>query len=96
MTAPLSSPLFDPAIEKLQLKKGHQIPETGYSGMGYRWFMYPAYVGAMSQYWAAQTAFPEEDDQAQPDKDSKMLGAISEAGADTSGINSGTSGTAAY
>lgn len=96
MTAPLSSRLFDAAIEKKQLKSSRQVPESGYTGMGYRWFMYPAYVDAMSQYWAPQLAFPELPDQAQPGPDSKMLGAISEAGATTAGYNSGTSGTAAY
>lgn len=96
MTAPLSAQLFDPALEKKMLKSAHQFAEPGFTGTGYRWPMYPVYAGAMSQYWAGQLAFPELPDQAQPDQDSKMLGAISEAGADTAGYNSGTSGTAAY
>lgn len=96
MSSPLSSRLFDPALEKQMLKSANQHPEPGFTGTGYRWYLYPAYVDAMSQYWAGQSAFPALPDQAQPDKDSKMLGAISEAGADTAGYNSGTSGTAAY
>lgn len=94
MTASLSATQFDPALEPKLRKYGNQIPERGFSGAGYWWFNYPVYVGTAQGTSSLTTALPYMD-QAQPDADSKMNGAISEAGADTSGVNSGASGTAA-
>jgi hypothetical protein len=94
MTAPLSASQFPQTLEAKMRKHGRQIPETGFGGAGYWWYSYPTYIGAEQMFGGVTTATPGND-QAQPDDDSKMNGAISEAGADTSGVNSGTSGTAA-
>ncbi|CAB5219395.1 hypothetical protein UFOVP221_66 [uncultured Caudovirales phage] len=84
-----------PYYEAEMRKRGHQQAVGGYSGMGY-WFMgYPAYIAALQGTTNPSIATPTELDQAQPDQDSKMNGAISEAGADTAGYNSGASGIAA-
>ena len=92
MTAPLSATQFDPALEEEMRKYGKQIPERGYGGAGYWWYGYPTYMGSSAMFNGVTTA-SQGSEQAQPDADSKMIGAISEAGADTSGVNSGASGT---
>lgn len=84
-----------PYYEAEMRKRGHQNIVGGYSGMGYWFYGYPAYISALQGTSGLTTATPTEAEQAQPDADSKMAGAISEAGADTSGVNSGASGTAA-
>ena len=94
MTAPLAFNQFAPGLEAKMRKYGNQIPETGFSGAGYWMYSYPTYIGAEQMFGGVTTATPWND-QAQLDADSKMNGAISEAGADTSGVNSGASGTAA-
>lgn len=93
-----------PYIEQNQLasyyeaemrKYGNQKIERGYTGTGYWYYGYPTYISSLQGTSNITTAAPPQADQAQPDADSKMAGAIWEAGADTSGVNSGASGTAA-
>jgi hypothetical protein len=84
-----------PYYEAELRKRGHQYPQSGFAGIGYWYWGYPTYIGGMGINGALTTVTYPQGDQAQPDADSKMNGAISEAGADTSGVNSGASGTAA-
>lgn len=82
-------------FENEMLRRSNQIPEKGFSGMGYWYSGYPTYIGAsVTQYGAMSTASPQRPDQAQPDSDSKIARAAVEAGATTSGVASGESGTA--
>ena len=84
-----------PYYEAELRKRGRQYPQSGFTGIGYWYWGYPTYIGGMGINGALTTVSYPQNDQAQPDADSKMNGAISEAGADTSGISSGASGTAA-
>lgn len=84
-----------PYYEAEMRRYGRQNIERGYTGIGYWFSGYPTYISAMQGTSGITTAAPPQGDQAQPDADSKMAGAILEAGADTSGVNSGASGTAA-
>jgi hypothetical protein len=94
VTAPISVNQFNPSLEPKMRAYGNQIPESGFSGAGYWWYGYPSYTGSSAMFNGVTTA-AQWSDQAQPEADSKMAGAISEAGATTSGVNSGASGTAA-
>jgi hypothetical protein len=91
VTAPISVNQFNLALEQEMRKYGNQIPERGFSGAGYWWYGYPTYMGSAAMFNGVTSA-AQWSEQAQPDADSKMAGAISEAGADTSGVNSGASG----
>jgi hypothetical protein len=66
-----------PYYEKELRKHGHQKEVGGYSGMGYWFFGYPAYIGAMNTAVDHGTATPIVD-QAQPDLDSKVTNAAAE------------------
>jgi hypothetical protein len=85
MTAPLSRQ-FTPE-ERKALKRGHQIFEPNYSGVGFTFAQYPWFIGTLpggSQL--TQAVAPEtQNTQAQPDADSPITGAAEEAGATTSG-----------
>jgi hypothetical protein len=87
MTAPLSLEQFDfLKEEKKQLKRSGQIPEPGYSGMGYFWQMYPLYVGTYQGTSTTPDVAPETLlTQATPD--SKLGLAAQEAGATATGEN---------
>jgi hypothetical protein len=91
MTAPLSGYQFNLALEAQMREYGKQIPERGFSGAGYWWSEYPTYTGSSAMFNGVTTAAPWSE-QAQPEAGSKMSGAIAEAGATTSGVNSGASG----
>lgn len=82
-------------FEAEMLERSRQIPEKGYSGMGYWYGGYPTYISAVSsQYGAMSTATPGDLSKTQAEPDSKISRAAVEAGATTSGIASGESGTA--
>lgn len=72
-------------------KHGHQKRVSGYSGMGYWWYGYPAYIGAENGYSNMSTAYPPTPP-TDFDSDSKLGSAAEEAGATSSGVNQGTSG----
>jgi hypothetical protein len=80
-----------PYYEAEMRKRGNQTPQTGYSGMGYWYYGYPAYVGSMGMIGSLTTALPPGD-QAQPEPDSKIALASAEAGATSDGQSMGTSG----
>jgi hypothetical protein len=80
-----------PYFEAEMRKYGKQIPEKGYSGMGYWYYGYPAYIGAMSMGSGLTTAMPREE-QAQPEPDSKIASVAYEAGATSGGQAMGESG----
>jgi len=85
-----------PYFEAEMRRNGHQMPESGYSGIGYWYSGYPAYIGATNAYSSpSQIVPPDAGVQAQPDAGSPIAGAASEAGATSDGQNSGASGTAA-
>lgn len=85
-----------PYFEAEMRRNGHQTPEAGYSGIGYWYSGYPAYIGASNGYSEPGTGYPSAaSTQAQPDTDSPITGAAAESGATSDGQNSGASGTAA-
>jgi hypothetical protein len=82
-----------PYFEAEMRRNGHQMPEAGYSGIGYWYSGYPSYLGATNAYSSPGAAYPPDAGaQAQPDADSPITGAASETGATSSGDSSGASG----
>jgi hypothetical protein len=82
--------------ESEMLRRSHQTPERGYAGMGYWYSGYPTYIGALTTAYGGLTGTTTETPvQAQPTEGSPIAEAATEAGATTSGVASGESGTAA-
>ena len=67
-----------PYFEAQKRKAGHQKRERGIVGAGYWYGGYPYYIGAMALGGALTQVTPPDNDQAQPDMDSKVTNAAAE------------------
>jgi hypothetical protein len=80
-------------LEAKKNKHGHQIPESGYAGVGYWFNGYPVYLGGGNTMYGAMNPVPNGPNNVADVQGSKLEGAAQEAGATSDGQNSGTSGT---